>query len=102
MPLIVCAQSDAVDGFCQAHGVTAQIRYRIDDNQTLVGLAAAGLGAALLPRIAVDPARPDVAEVELTTDLPSRTIALAWHRDREQPQFVRALIDVARQVCDQL
>jgi DNA-binding transcriptional LysR family regulator len=58
--------------------------------------------AALLPRLAVDPIRPDVAEVELTTDLPSRTIALAWHRDREQPQSVRALIDVARHVCDQL
>jgi DNA-binding transcriptional LysR family regulator len=50
---------------------------------------------ALLPLL-------DLPEVDREFVLDTRTIALAWHRDREQPQSVRALIDVARHVCDQL
>ena len=102
LPLIVCSQSDAVDGFCRAHGIAAQIRYRIDDNATLVGMAAAGMGAALLPRLAVDPERSDVVQIELTTKPPSRTIALAWHTDREETPQLRAFVQVARQVCGDL
>jgi len=102
LPLIVCSQSAAADAFCQAHGIAAQVRYRIDDNETLVGLAAAGLGAALLPRLAVDPTRRDVVQVELATKPPPRIIALAWHRDREQTEPARALVEVAQQVCAEL
>lgn len=102
IPLIVCSQSEAADAFCRAHGIAAQIRYRIDDNETLVSLAAAGLGAALLPRLAVDPARTDVVQVELATKPPPRLIVLAWHRDREQTASARALVEVADEVCADL
>jgi molybdate transport repressor ModE-like protein len=99
LSLIVCSQSTAVDAFCQAYGIATQVRYRIDDNETLIGLAAAGMGAALVPRLAVDPARSDVAQVELATKPPPRIIALARHRDREQTDPVRSLVEVAQQVC---
>jgi molybdate transport repressor ModE-like protein len=102
LPLVVCSQSKDADAFCQAQGIAAQIRYRIDDNETLVGLAAAGMGVALLPRLAVDPAREDVVQVELATKPPPRIIALLWHRDREQTEPARALIEVAGQVCSEL
>jgi DNA-binding transcriptional LysR family regulator len=99
VPLIVCSQSQAADAFCQAHGIAAQVRFRIDDNATLVGLAAAGLGAALLPRLAVDPARRDVVQVELATKPPPRIIVLAWHSDRELSEAARALLDVSATIC---
>lgn len=99
LPLIVCSQSDAADAFCHAHGIAAQIRHRIDDNETLVGLAAAGLGAALLPRLAVDPTRDDVVQIELSVKPPPRIIAIAWHRDREQSEAARELIAIALDVC---
>ncbi len=102
LPLIVCSQSDAADAFCQAHGIAAQIRYRIDDNETLVGLAAAGIGAALLPRLAVDPSREDVVQVELAAKPPPRIVAIAWHRDREQTEPARTLVEVAQQLCADL
>jgi DNA-binding transcriptional LysR family regulator len=102
LPLIVCSQSEAADAFCRAHGIAAQIRYRIDDNETLVGLAAAGMGAALLPRLAVDPTRRDVVQVELATKPPPRIIVVAWHRDRAQSESVRALIEVAGEACAEL
>jgi molybdate transport repressor ModE-like protein len=98
-PLIVCSQSDAAEEFCRAHGIAAQIRHRIDDNATLVGLAAAGVGAALLPSLAVDPARPGVVQVELVTPPPPRIIVGAWHRDREQSARAQLLIEIAADVC---
>lgn len=99
LPLIVCSQSEAADAFCHAQGVAAQVRHRIDDNETIVGLAAAGVGAALLPRLAVDPARSDVVPVELAVKPPPRHIALVWHRDREQSEAASAVVEVARDVC---
>jgi DNA-binding transcriptional LysR family regulator len=102
LPLIVCSQSTSADAFCEAQGVAAQVRYRIEDNQTLIGLAAAGLGAALVPSLAVDPARTDVVAVELAVTPPPRIISLVWHRDREQTQAARQLIAAAEHVCREL
>lgn len=102
LPLIVCSQSEAAEAFCHAHGVAAQVRYRIDDNETLIGLAAAGLGAALLPSLAIDPARKDVVKVDLAIKPPPRIIGLAWHRDREQTEAARALVETALKVCSEL
>lgn len=100
-PLIVCAQSSTVEQFCLAHGLEAQIRHRIENNQTLIGLAAAGLGAAVLPRLAVDPSRADVVEIQLQTP-PSRTVLLAWHRDRELARRTELLIELAQVACGDL
>jgi molybdate transport repressor ModE-like protein len=102
LPLIVCSQSAAADDFCRAHGIAAQVRYRIDDNETLVGLAAAGMGAALLPRLAVDPSRPDVVQIDLNVKPPPRIIAIAWHGDREQPESARALVATAQEVSGEI
>ena len=99
LPLLVCSQSDAAEVFCRANGIAAQVRRRIDDNETLVGLAAAGLGAALLPRLAINPARDDVVVIELAVEPPPRIILLAWHGERELSPAARDLIAVARGVC---
>ena len=98
-PLLVCSQSRVVETFLHAHGIAARTRYRIDDNETLVGMAAAGLGAALLPRLAVDPARTDIAQVELVAKPPPRLISIAWHRDRELTEAARDLIATAERIC---
>jgi len=98
-PLLVCSQSRDAESFLHAHGIAAQIRYRIDDNETLVGLAAAGLGAALLPRLAVSPGRTDVVSVELATKPPPRLISIAWHRDRQPTDAARDLVEIARGIC---
>jgi molybdate transport repressor ModE-like protein len=102
VPLIVCSQSADAEEFCRSHGVLTQIRYRIEDNETLVGLAAAGRGAALLPRLAVDLARLDVVQVELEKAPPPRTVALMWHRDREPSLSMRLLVSVAHEVCAEI
>jgi DNA-binding transcriptional LysR family regulator len=71
-----------------------RIVFRSNDDATIHGLVAAGVGAALLPRLSVDAGYPGVRAVSLGTRLPPRRIGLAWHRDRELPpaaaEFVAA------------
>jgi molybdate transport repressor ModE-like protein len=101
-PLIVCRQGDAAEAFCRAHGIDAQIRYRIEDNELLVSLAAAGVGAVLVPQLAISPQRTDVVAVELAVKPPSRSALLVTHQDREPSQAVRVVIDSARTICAEL
>jgi molybdate transport repressor ModE-like protein len=102
IPLAVCHQGDAAEAFCLAHGLEAQIRYRIEDNETLIGFAAAGVGAALIPHLAVSPERSDVVVVELATRPPSRTALLVWHTDREQSQAVGVVVQAIQAICAEL
>jgi molybdate transport repressor ModE-like protein len=100
LPLIGFRHSQAYpEAFLRGHGIAARVRFRIDDNETLVGLVAAGLGAALVPRLSVDPAREDVVQLEIAAKLPPRLIAIAWHRDRDRAQAAADLVEIARVQC---
>mgnify|MGYP000722285671 CR=1 FL=1 len=56
--------------------IVPQVVFRSDHNSTVQGLAAAGLGAALLPRLAYDSSDPYNEAIELGTHLPPRVISL--------------------------
>jgi molybdate transport repressor ModE-like protein len=103
LPLIGFRHSQAYpEAFLRAHGIAARIRFRIDDNETLVGLVAAGIGAALVPRLTVDPARDDVVQLGIAAKLPPRLIAIAWHRDRELAPAAADLVEIARALCTEV
>ena len=76
------------------------IVFRSDDNGTVQGLVAAGVGAALVPRLSVEPNDERVAILDLER-VPPRVIGIAWHRDRyRSPSGM--FVDVAREVCSEL
>jgi DNA-binding transcriptional LysR family regulator len=60
------------------------------------GLVAAGLGAAVMPRLTIDPGDPRIAIVDLAESIPPRIIAVAWHRDRYASPALRAFVETAR------
>ena len=70
---------------------------RSEDNGIVQGMAAAGLGVALVPLLAVDADDPAVRVVP--TNLEPRRIALGWHRDRYRSPATLAFIEIAREVC---
>jgi DNA-binding transcriptional LysR family regulator len=76
--------------------------FRSDHNGTVQGLVAAGVGAALLPRLAVDPADDRVVRIDLDRRVPPRLIALAWHRDRYRSPAARAFVETALEVCAEI
>jgi DNA-binding transcriptional LysR family regulator len=62
MPTLVLKGSSAMHGMLdkaqKAAGVTLNIKYEVQQVQTQIAMATAGLGAAILPRIAI-PLKPD-------------------------------------------
>jgi DNA-binding transcriptional LysR family regulator len=75
--------------------------FRSDHNQTVQALVAAGVGAALVPRLTMDPQDDSTVLLELPK-VPPRLIALAWHRDRYRTPAARSFVETAQAVCAEL
>jgi DNA-binding transcriptional LysR family regulator len=75
--------------------------FRSDHNGTVQGMVAAGLGAAVVPRLTVD-AEDERVQIHRLEDVPPRMIAMAWHRDRHRGAAARAFVELAREVCAEL
>jgi molybdate transport repressor ModE-like protein len=75
--------------------------FRSDHNGTVQGMVAAGIGAAVVPRLTVDEDDERVQLLELE-DVPPRTISIAWHRDRHRGHAARGFVELARQVSLEL
>jgi DNA-binding transcriptional LysR family regulator len=81
---------------------TPQVVFRSNDDTTIHGLVAAGMGAALLPALSVDRGFPGVRAVEIDVGLPPRVIGLAWHRDRDLLPAAREFVAATERVCAEL
>jgi molybdate transport repressor ModE-like protein len=76
--------------------------FRSDQNGTVQGLVAAGVGAALLPRLAVDSGDDGVVRIDLDGRVPPRLIAVVWHRDRYRSPAAKAFVETALEVCAEI
>ena len=95
-----CRSVHAAEDQLLSRGVLPRIVFRTNDNRTMHGLVAAGLGAALVPQLAVEPRDEEIVALPLETDLlPPRIVALAWHRDRHLDPEIEAFIEVVRACC---
>jgi DNA-binding transcriptional LysR family regulator len=94
------AQQEAIAAL-QASGVEPEVRLHTDLDATLQAFVAADLGAAIVPYLSVDPQHPGTTVLELP-ELPARTIALIWHRERELPPSAEPFVQTARATCERL
>jgi len=83
-------------------GVQPDIVFRSDDNGTVQGMVAAGVGVAVMPVLAVDLAEPRTVAVDMSGKLPPRLIGIAWHRDRVRTAAAQGFIDLAAEVCAEI
>lgn len=65
-----------------AAGLRLDRRFSASTNGAVQALVGAGLGVAVLPRLAVDPDDPTTEAIEMEGVLPARTLVLYWHRQR--------------------
>jgi DNA-binding transcriptional LysR family regulator len=75
----------------RAEGLEAQVVLRCDGPATAQRLAAAGVGAAPMPRLAVDTSDTSVELLDLADWMPARRLALFWHAGRRAVPGLRAL-----------
>lgn len=78
-------------------GLRLDFALQTDDNSTVQAMARAGLGAALVPLLAVKEDDPAVRILPL--DVPPRRIALIWHGERYRTPASRAFAEIAAEVC---
>lgn len=86
----------------RAAGVNPSQALRSENDSVVQAFAAAGLGVAVMPRLAVNPADEAVATVELGELIPPRRIAIAWHADRTPHPSLNAFVTLAARVGSQL
>jgi len=89
--------TELAEAHLRSNGVEPRVVFRSNDNGTVQGLVAAGVGSALVPLLTVDADDPAVTLLE--ADVPPRIIGLAWHRDRHRSPANRAFVELAREVC---
>ena len=91
-----------VDAHFRERGLEPRYVFRSDENGTVRGLVAAGLGIGIVPWLAVDPDDQHLVAIELGPKVAPRVIVLAWHRDRYQPAAAEAFVQLAGELCDEL
>jgi DNA-binding transcriptional LysR family regulator len=70
-------------------------------NRAVQAMVGAGLGAAVMPRVAIDLDDEDTVAVDLSGVLPPARVALFWHRERTQSQL-QGLIRLAQEICAEI
>jgi DNA-binding transcriptional LysR family regulator len=100
-PLIshrTCRTTKHVEDRLRQAGREPQIAFRSDDNGTVQGLVAAGVGIAIVPRLTVDESDSTVEVVDLGDRVPPRLIGIAWHRDRRRTRASEAFVELAQRI----
>lgn len=98
MPLVAHSETPCqrrLEETLRAGGAELNIVFRSDDNGTVQGLVAAGVGGAIVPHLAVDTRDDRVATIDLTGIVPPLVLGIARHRDRHQSPAARAFVEAA-------
>ena len=95
----VCRANAQVERHLRAHGVEPRVVLRAEDNLLLQGLVARGVGAALMPLLAIDREREDTVALALGGEVPRRRTGLVRHRDRHVTPAATAFAVLAREAA---
>jgi DNA-binding transcriptional LysR family regulator len=101
MPLLKLSSSTAfrehVDGVLRANGLPTETNYEFMHVHTMLAMAEAGLGVALLPRIAI-PRKTTLKVVRISNPTMNRTIAIIAIRGHSLSPAAARLVEL----CEQL
>jgi molybdate transport repressor ModE-like protein len=93
-----CRTLRRIEAQLQSRGIEPEFAFRSDVNATIQALVGAGVGAAILPELAVDHADPLITTRPLP-GIPPRLLAVARHRDRYHSPAADALVEAALRLC---
>lgn len=98
-PLITYARmrpEHAVENRLGHPELAEQIEFRSHDNGTLLGMAAEGLGVAVMSWLSVPTGGGGLCVLPLA-DVQPRIVGIAWHRDRIRTRAVEDFVRIAKQ-----
>jgi DNA-binding transcriptional LysR family regulator len=91
-----------IEDSMRAAGTKPSFVFHSKTNSGVQELVAHGLGAALMPRLAVNAEDARIAAIELDGTLPPRRIALYWHRERRESRPVMRFVAALEATCGDL
>jgi DNA-binding transcriptional LysR family regulator len=97
-----CPSTRIVLTYLRERGIEPDVVLASDQNETLQGAVEAGLGAAVVPRLALDLAHESTDWIELGPDAPARQVSLIWHAQRALPAAAEAFVEVATAVSAEI
>ena len=89
------ASTEPIEAAFRAARLEPHRAFRSNDNQTVQGLVAAGMGCAIVPLLTVDADDPRIAIVDLRGEVEPRIVGIGRHRDRYATPAARAFIETA-------
>ncbi len=95
-----CACQMSIDDALREHGVEPDYVFRSNDNSAVQAMVRAGMGSAVMPRLAVDLHDAGVVVADFEPSLPPRTVVLAKHRGRTLIPAADRFVELAHSVCD--
>ena len=98
----MCPEATIVERYFSRQGLNLDFVFRSSDNGTVLGLVAAGVGAALVPGLLVEPADSSTVALAIDPRIPVRQIAVAWHRDRQLTSAAETFVLAAAEACRDL
>jgi DNA-binding transcriptional LysR family regulator len=96
MPLVTWRHLGEPETSLRGRVPDLNVIFRSDDNGTLVGLVAEGLGVAVVPQLVVNPRNPAYVALPFGNRIPPRRLAIVWHRDRYRSAAADAFVELAR------
>ena len=89
------ASTEPIEAAFRAARLEPHWAFRSNDNQTVQGLVAAGMGCAIVPLLTVDAGDPRIVTVDLRGAVEPRVVGIGRHRDRYASPAARAFIETA-------
>lgn len=87
---------------CASAGFTPKVVFESSHMETVQSLVAVGMGVALVPRMtAVRDRSPAPVFLELSDPRPTRTLGLAWRRERYMSGAARTFLNLMQQIWGQ-
>jgi len=88
-----------IDDALHQHGIAPRYVYRTNDNGAMRAMVRSGLGAAMMPQLAIASHDPDVVILPTTPAIAPRFIVLALPRKPLRTPAAEWFVEIAREVC---
>lgn len=84
-----------IDAGLHAAGIDPMYVFRTNDNGAVQAMVRAGIGASVMPLLAVDADDPGVRVLTPSPELPMRDVELVWRRGRTLSTAARRFVELA-------